>query len=380
MNYLFFLGRTIDLCTAELEVVLKRFNGELEPSFITNQIAKGSFEKRSAEQLISILGGTQKIAEIVEELSSTQIKEALDVCARKLAEANQGKKAQFAISIIGEDTEIVPEKYIKGELKKYGMSSRFVQGEALGLNAAQFKHNHAEEYFIVKHEDLYLIAKTAGIQDVDDWSKRDFGKPYRDAKRGMLPPKLARMLVNLAIGDKSAEQVTLLDPFCGSGTILMESLLIGTEAVGSDISQEAVLGAGKNLLWLKEQWGLQKEYSLSVQDASHLTQQTLVKRFNAVATEPFLGKQNPTMEAANNILKGLEKMYLGFLKSLGTILPKGSNVAIIVPQLTFGKSVKNMHSLIDRVGSLGYTREKGPFLYTRPQTVVQREIYVLRKI
>ena len=72
-------------------------------------------------------------------------------------------------------------------------------------------------------------------------------------------------------------------------------------------------------------------------------------------------------------------MYLGFLKNLILILEPGSNVVMIFPQLTFGKSVKNMHSLIDRLESLGYTREKGPYLYTRPHTIVQREIYLLRK-
>ena len=35
------------------------------------------------------------------------------------------------------------------------------------------------------------------MQDFEQWGARDYGRPSRDAVRGMLPPKLARMMVNL---------------------------------------------------------------------------------------------------------------------------------------------------------------------------------------
>ena len=69
-------------------------------------------------------------------------------------------------------------------------------------------------------------------------------KPYRDMRRGMLPPKLARSLVNLAIGAKSPSDMTILDPFCGTGTVLMEAMLLGTHVVGTDLAPAVFMGQG----------------------------------------------------------------------------------------------------------------------------------------
>lgn len=57
-----------------------------------------------------------------------------------------------------------------------------------------------------------------------------------------LTPEDARLLVNLA-GDPRL----LVDPFCGTGTVLAEAALKGIEAVGLDISTEAVKGCWSNM-------------------------------------------------------------------------------------------------------------------------------------
>jgi len=57
-------------------------------------------------------------------------------------------------------------------------------------------------------------------------------------------PKIARVLVNLArvkAGDR------ILDPFCGTGGILIEAGLIGVKVIGLDIDGRMVSGAKKNL-------------------------------------------------------------------------------------------------------------------------------------
>jgi len=87
--------------------------------------------------------------------------------------------------------------------------------------------------------------------------ERDFGRPAADAKSGMLPPKLARMMVNLASASKNE---TLLDAFCGSGTILTEAATLGfAKLIGSDISERAVSDTQKNSDWIKAQRGLRFE-------------------------------------------------------------------------------------------------------------------------
>lgn len=59
-----------------------------------------------------------------------------------------------------------------------------------------------------------------------------------------LHPELARSLVNLSgVGTGG----TVLDPFCGTGGILLEAALMGCDPVGTDMSKEMVEGARENL-------------------------------------------------------------------------------------------------------------------------------------
>ena len=43
----------------------------------------------------------------------------------------------------------------------------------------------------------------------------------------------------------------ILDPFCGTGTVLQEALLAGYDVVGTDLSQKIVDYTTENLSWLQ---------------------------------------------------------------------------------------------------------------------------------
>ena len=43
----------------------------------------------------------------------------------------------------------------------------------------------------------------------------------------------------------------ILDPFCGTGTVLQEALLAGYDVVGTDLSQKMVDYTTENLSWLQ---------------------------------------------------------------------------------------------------------------------------------
>jgi len=59
-----------------------------------------------------------------------------------------------------------------------------------------------------------------------------------------LHPRLARVLVNLSCVKKNQ---VLLDPFCGTGGILLEAGLIGVKVIGSDIEDKMIVGSKKTL-------------------------------------------------------------------------------------------------------------------------------------
>jgi tRNA (guanine10-N2)-dimethyltransferase len=60
---------------------------------------------------------------------------------------------------------------------------------------------------------------------------------------GVLTPRIARAVVNLSQIDRGI----LLDPFCGTGGILIEAGYIGAELIGVDIQRKMVMGTRENL-------------------------------------------------------------------------------------------------------------------------------------
>ncbi len=61
---------------------------------------------------------------------------------------------------------------------------------------------------------------------------------------GVMMPRLARALVNISL---VAPGERLLDPFCGTGGIVLEAVLVGARGIGSDIDPFMVSGSRKNV-------------------------------------------------------------------------------------------------------------------------------------
>ncbi len=62
---------------------------------------------------------------------------------------------------------------------------------------------------------------------------------------GSLKPPIAAALAQLATVQADT---TILDPFCGGGTILVEAALMGAKVIGGDVSLDAVIKAQENAL------------------------------------------------------------------------------------------------------------------------------------
>ena len=95
--------------------------------------------------------------------------------------------------------------------------------------------------------------------------------------------KLARCMVNLArprVGD------LVLDPFCGTASILVEAGLIGCRVMGFDVQSHMVRGSVQNLL----HYGLEPD-GMAVADACHLP----VTETDCVVTDPPYGRSATTL-------------------------------------------------------------------------------------
>ncbi len=325
-KYLLILGNSPELAKEELKSLLK-FNETLyqPPVLVIFTDEAIPFDK---------LGGTVKVGEVIE----TSIIDYLKGLGRS--------SVDFGVSVYagkGPDP-----KEIKAELRDLGIKVRFVlPREGRELSSVVVKKQKLEEFLIFND----LVAHTAWVQDFEDWNKRDYGRPEVEAHIGMLPPKVARMMVNIGGGE------TVLDPFCGVGTILMEALVIGRKAIGSDIDPRQIERTKKNLQWLGQ------PAELFVTDARKISGK--VKEADAIVTEPYLGPDSKPL---------LENLYLDCLQDWKNILKSGAKVVIALP--SFGSDNTLVKNVVDKAQSIGYIHTTGPLIYARPQAKVSRNIVV----
>ncbi len=365
--FYFFLGNTPELSLLELTTL---YPGDF--SLVGKNIA--SLTADLDLSTLPRLGGTTKLAQEVATTTASSL--LLDLTA--LISADSAKN--IAISDYA-GTSLTTSEVIS--IKKQVAQTRPVRFVSLDTGAHELlmlSRQHVLELNIINQAGSLKIAKTVWIYDAADWVSRDRAKPYRDIKHGMLPPKLARIMVNLATLGRSS--LTLADPFCGTGTILSEAMMVGCNVIGSDTNPEAVAGAQTNLAWLASTPNLQPTtYNLIQADATHFHEH--VEALDCIATEPYMGplldERNPTSLAKiKNIAKGLDKLYRGAFKSFSQVLPAGGRIVISLPSFhVYGRKVETIS--IDTLTSLGYNHISA-VPYSKPGAAVIRNITILERI
>jgi tRNA (guanine10-N2)-dimethyltransferase len=131
---------------------------------------------------------------------------------------------------------------------------------------------------------------------------------------GSMHPKLARCMVNLT-RIKRGER--LLDPFCGTGGILIEAGIIGARVIGSDLDYKMVEGTKENLIHC----GI-TDFQIFQADARNLP---LTEPVDAVATDPPYGISAST---------GGEKsqdLYKQSMLSIAQIITEEGRVCMATP-------------------------------------------------
>ena len=239
--------------------------------------------------------------------------------------------------------------------------------------------------------DEVTIGRTTYVQDADAWSKRDYGRPHRDEENGMLPPKLARMMVNLARIPKGG---TVLDPFCGSGTVLMEACL-ATDAkrvVGSDIEDDQVKDTEDNNAWLEYEHVIKPEDAARIEtfvsDVRRITDHIKPKSIDVVVTEGWLGpplRGNESLEQLKYNAEAITELWSETFASLKNVLKKGARLVVIAPSFktAYGVARVNLQEVAETSGLhvehplMALGQDDTEFVYHREGQRVMRRILVL---
>lgn len=288
---------------------------------------------------------------------------------------------------------------LKRSLARVGRSVRVITSNEPEISSATAHHNQLGEkagcfeIFLIDRE-IYL---SLGTQNITAYTERDQARPARDAKVGMLPPKLAQILINLC--GKLPEEARVLDPFCGTGVVLQEAAIMGYVPYGTDLNERMVEYSKKNLSWLFNERN-QKRFkilpdliqkkdqilkAISVGDATNFTWEGEI---NAVAFEGYLGApmSKPPVDIKFKTEKAkCREIAIGFLKNITPQIKSGTPVVMALPAWLRENGKYVGLNILDEIQEMGYNFEKfqdlsqSDLLYYREGQIVAREIIVIRK-
>lgn len=408
-KYGFILGHCPELSRAEIVMTLEFLKIEYQTVFFSDQIfiieANGRIDVQGLQDR---LGGIIKVSSIKYQVSRNDLSKAEELILKRFEDLRiEGLKFQFGFSAYGGINVKELNKIglnIKKQLTAQGIKSRLVVSRESALSSVIVQKEKLIEsgadIVVVKVENQYYLGFTLTVQKFEDYSRRDYGRPNRDDKSGMLPPKLAKIMLNLAQAEAGQNQSligqTILDPFCGSGTVIQEALLLGYQKIiGGDISAKAVESTRNNLEWLKRKFGADvsgvEVHQYNVKELSNLLP---LESVDAIITEPYLGpartstkfqapsnKQIPNHESQiSNTIKELEELYLKAFGQFYQVLKKEGKVVIIFPIIQGEKL-----NIINDIKWLGFTVEslgqepRRSIVYSRPGQTVEREIFIFHK-
>jgi tRNA G10 N-methylase Trm11 len=335
MKYFFILGTNPTLSLAELTAVFN--NGKF--SLIQKNIAILETDQNLKNELIKKIGGTIKFGLIHNELASFNTKNILQSAAAFSVTEKYESKFNFGISHYGKskiNLKVLGMEF-KKLLKQSNINSRWVISREPTLSSVVVEQNKlvtdkGVEIVMIEFNKKLFLGKTIAVQPFKELSFRDYGRPARDDRSGMLPPKLAQIMINLS-GAKLEN--TILDPFCGSGTILTEAMLMDYKnLIGSDISNKAVSDTKTNIEWVKNNFQLPAfNFQLINTSAIEISKQIKPNSVDAIVTEPYLGPQRGGFDI-NNVVKELEQLYNKSLMEFKKILKPNGKIIMIWPSFS----------------------------------------------
>ena len=351
MKYIFILGRDPELSVLEIKSYLKARNVKhtiLEISDTALVLKTNKLDKNT----IKHLGGTQKIAKVIKrveiEFQSNKIKYGV---SRYTDEDDSELKSELK--------RLFKAEKIKAALKKSKQNLPY-----LSPSEAQ----NTLEFILYKK----YLAQTVQLFNPEEHKFRDLQRPEQRPLH-TISIRLAKILVNLT---ETKPKETLLDPFCGIGTVLQEALLQDINVIGTDRNRKVIKQAKANLKWIQSKYKTKANYKLLNTDATKVSKE--VKKVDTVASEPYMGpfiNKLPSDQEARKTVRELQPIYEATLKELKKITKR--KIVIIAP--VFRTKTRKRHSLgIEKMLRQLRLRYQEPIIYSASRSKILREIWIIQ--
>lgn len=393
--YIAVLGRQPDISMAELE----RVYGDNNVNHFSKHIATVNHTNLQIERL----GGTLKAARVDLTISSKDWSSTSQQIISHYSKLFYKQQGKITLGISVYDYPVSSSQVqkigivLKNMLKNKGISMRLIPNQSSALSSATSHHNKLGlidkkvEIIISGNSNSIIVGRSIGTQNITAYSRRDQARPKRDAFVGMLPPKLAQIMLNLATGDisldvKQKAKMTVLDPFCGTGVILQEAALSGFQIYGTDLSQKMIDYTSENLKWLFDTHKIGTVTKLHVGDAMDTQWHQPI---DYVVSEIYLGQPfsaPPSTDKLRQVVKNCEFITSSFLKNISPQLKVGTTLCLALPAWKDSAGKITHLPIIKYLSKFGFaqintkTEPKLPLLYHRENQIVARELLLLTKI
>jgi tRNA (guanine10-N2)-dimethyltransferase len=273
----------------ELDQIL-RLEGQLESVKVVQ--IRSAYTRVCAQE---VLLSNATYSEIAEAAAKTDFKAVLKPGESFVVRINRIKN--YA------DTEI---NTMTLEIKLGGQILRQTEGTKVNL-----KNPDKTFIGIITDDKLILGLKLTDITSKTFSERRPRKKPFFHPSA--MPSKMARCMVNLAHAKVDS---VLLDPFCGTGTSLIEATFIGCRAVGVDAQRRMILGTKKNLAF----------FHIAAEGLIHADSRKLpLSKVDAVVTDPPYGRSSSTLKSTTI------QLVQGVLAASYELLGVGQRVCIALP-------------------------------------------------
>ncbi len=403
-QYAFELGREWKISLAEIEAI---FGFESIIS-LNPKIAIIQTDAPVAE-IANRMGGVIRAFEIISELRDSKM--FPHRVTEEIEKIGGTERITFGLGSIGIKMVLFSHGLrLKKDLRdRANLNIRLVNKDDENLVSALVKREglvgSGTEFFLIECDKKYYFSRTIFIQDIDAYSARDIGKS-RDMEVGMLPPKLAQTMINIALGseDPGVEQIGLFDPFCGLGTVLIEAANMGIVGVcASDLSPEMVEATSVNLIQF-----YQKSDTLSgslasereaphveIRDAKTIAESPYISDVTHIVTEGYLGRIFGQHSIRPELVEVEKQKLLEIYSSMFTGLREknwNGTIVMTIPCWEIKDSTMyfgEFYAMIERAGfrAIPLLADRadvrltkfGSLIYRRPGQTVGREVVKIMK-
>ncbi|HCC23373.1 TPA: hypothetical protein DF272_04345 [Candidatus Falkowbacteria bacterium] len=380
MTYFFIFGSHPELSQAELTSILTREHFSFSITSRRENFLLLETTTPLPDKFLTRLGGAIKYGEIIADSPSDKLQKTL---FQILINHSGTGKIRFGLNAYNRETDLTKLGLtIKNALKDSGLTCRFVTSRESTLSSVVIHKNKLDQKDGFDFNLFYLdgriqIGQTLAVQNFIFYSNIDYKRPAFDDKSGMLPPKVAQIMLNL-LSDKTD---SIYDPFCGSGTILMMAGLAGFSNLnGSDLSAKAVDDTITNLDWVRDRHQLNFTHTVKAADAAAISTNLKPNSISAIVTEPYLGLAltgRETPDELDHNISDLTQLYQTVFDQFASVLKTAGEIILILPEITLPRfryrfSAENL--IPKSLEILGH------WVYSRPGQKVIRHIYKIVKV